>query len=370
MNIAVTGAHGFIGRNLIEHLTRSDKCSVLPIGREDSWSQVATYLEQSQLIFHLAGVNRPTDEAEYAIGNAEFTERICTHLRSRNRSTSIVFSSSIQADLSNAYGASKYAAEQTLSTYAQQSGARVSIYRLPNVFGKWCRPNYNSVVATFCHNISHGIPISISDVSRELQLVYIDDVIRHFLSELTTENQPGLSYASIQPVHQIRLGELAQLLQSFRTSRQTLFTPDFSNPLVHKLYATYLSYLDEHEFGYVLDKRVDQRGCLAEFIKSPHFGQIFVSRTAPGITRGNHFHHTKTEKFMVLEGKAMIRFRPIEGDKTIEYPVQGDEFKVVDIPPGYTHSIENVGENELVTLFWASELFNPQQPDTYAMPVL
>ncbi|MFZ1771071.1 MAG: glucose-6-phosphate isomerase family protein, partial [Caldilinea sp.] len=232
------------------------------------------------------------------------------------------------------------------------------------------RPNYNSVVATFCHNIARDLPITISDPERRLELVYIDDVVEQFAAESSVSQRPGVAVHSVEPGYAVTLHELAELLRSFRAMRQSLRTPDLGNPFVHKLYATYLSYLPVDEFAYALDKKCDPRGCLAEFIKSPGFGQIFVSRTLPGITRGNHYHHTKTEKFLVLEGEAVVRFRPLDGDKVIEYPVSGADFRVVDIPPGYTHSIENTGDSELVTLFWADEIFDPSHPDTYALPVL
>lgn len=370
MNIVVTGAHGFIGKNLVAWLERQTSHQLLCFGRQDPWARLAEGLAQADFVFHLAGVNRPQTTEEYYIGNVAFTDQICNQLRATGRTVPLVLASSIQAAMDNPYGQSKRQAEEVVQAYAQQVGTHVAIYRLPNVFGKWCRPNYNSVVATFCHNLARNQPITISDRNRTLELVYVDDVIQQFVDELAKREAGAVDYPQVHPTYSTTLGRLADLLQSFRQMRQTLVAAEFSEPLVHKLYATYLSYLEEDSFAYGLERKCDQRGCLAEFIKSPAFGQIFVSRTLPGVTRGNHYHHTKTEKFLVLEGKAMIRFRHLNSDTLIEYPVCGEEFRVVDIPPGYTHSIENVGSSELITLFWASEVFNPTQPDTYALPVI
>ena len=245
------------------------------------------------------------------------------------------------------------------------------IYRLANVFGKWCRPNYNSVVATFCHNIARDLPITISDPGRSVTLVYVDDVMRHFVGELAAAGAGG-GVSALGGAHDTDHAWASWRHRSgrFAPAAATLRMPDFTDPFIGKLYATYLSYLPEDEFAYSLDRKCDARGCLAEFVKLPAFGQIFVSRTAPGVTRGNHYHHTKTEKFLVLEGEAIVRFRRLDGEDVIEYRVAGADMRVVDIPPGYTHSLENIGAGELVTLFWASEIFDPAQPDTYALPVL
>ncbi|MCE7979620.1 MAG: NAD-dependent epimerase/dehydratase family protein [Caldilinea sp. CFX5] len=370
MKILVTGANGFIGKNLLAQLTRQTGAAVIAIGRENSWDEVAQGLAEADFIYHLAGVNRPQQVEEFHQGNAEFTERLCDHLLANQRATPIVFTSSIQAELDNPYGRSKRMAEEALCHYAAQSKAYVAIYRLPNVFGKWCRPHYNSVVATFCHQLARDLPITISDPKRELNLIYIDDVVAQFQQELDCTKKSGVQWPQAQPTQQTTLDELAALLQSFRRLRTELVTPNFGDTFTHQLYATYLSYLPQDAFAYALEQKCDARGCLAEFIKAPNFGQIFVSRTAPGVTRGNHYHHTKTEKFLVLAGSALIRFRHLHSAEVIEYPVKGEEFRVVDIPPGYTHAIENIGSTELVTLFWASEIFTPERPDTYALPIL
>ena len=370
MLILVTGSAGFVGKHLMESLGRRPGVQAVGVDIGSKPEDLETALAQADAIFHLAGTNRPQNVEEFTTGNADFTAHICERLQQLGRHPLIVFSSSIQAALDNPYGVSKRQAEDAISRYAEEAKAPAAIFRLRNVFGKWCRPNYNSVTATFCHNIAHDLPISISDPDRELELVYIDDVVAGFLAALDQPPAVGTcERREILKFHKITLGGLAEKIRSFRESRKTLLLPDFSDELTKRLYATYLSYLDGSDFGYLLDKKTDPRGCLAEFVKSPAAGQIFVSRTKPGITRGNHYHHTKTEKFMVVEGSAIIRFRHINSQEVIEYPVEGHEFKVVDIPPGYTHSIENVGTAEMVVLFWASEIFNPENTDTYFVQV-
>jgi UDP-2-acetamido-2,6-beta-L-arabino-hexul-4-ose reductase len=315
-------------------------------------------------------VNRPEKPEDFQTGNAGFTSEICENLVKLGRRPCLVLSSSIQAALDNAYGQSKRGAETAVESWARQHEASAVIFRLKNVFGKWCRPNYNSVTATFCHNIAHDLPITISDPNRELDLVYIDHVIEAMLGVLDQVPKPGIAeYREVSKSFRTTLGDLAARIRSFRESRRTLRLPTFEDEFTRCLYATYLSYLDGPEFSYRLEAKHDPRGSLAEFMKSEQFGQIFVSRTKPGITRGNHYHHTKTEKFLVLEGEAVIRFRHIDGKEIIEHQVSGAEYRVLDIPPGYTHSIENVGTGEMVVLFWASEIFDPARPDTIALPV-
>ncbi|NLW13523.1 MAG: SDR family oxidoreductase [Trueperella sp.] len=370
MRVLVTGSKGFIGRNLTVRLQEQGKYEILEIDRENSWESVVQALATADYVVHLAGINRPKTEDEFGAGNVGFTQRLCAELERQGRSLPILFSSSIQAILDNPYGRSKREAEEVIANYAQRTGAPAIIYRLPNVFGKWCRPNYNSVVATFCYNIARDLPITISDPNRELELAYIDDVVRAFLADMDLSERTGVYYREVPVTHKTTLAKLADTIRSFKESRRTLLVPDHADPFTHKLYATYLSYLDSEDFAYDLEQRIDARGALAEFIKSKHVGQIFVSRTKPGITRGNHYHHTKNEKFLVLSGEAIVRFRRIDDESVIEYSVRGEDFRVIDIPPGYTHSIQNVGDTELVTLFWANEIFDPENPDTYALPVI
>lgn len=368
MKILVTGARGFIGRNLIAYLRVRGDCTVIPFDIDDSPADLRAGLESADIVYHLAGVNRPQSEDEFETGNVRLTREICAALNGLGATPAIVMSSSAQAALDNPYGRSKRRAEDALHEFGARSGARVRIYRLKNVFGKWCRPNYNSVVATFCHNIANDLPIRISDPRRELELVYIDDVIEAFLAELPV--QSGSNSCREIPSVRLTLGELAGRTQSFHEMRATLLAPNFSIRFNQQLYATYLSYVPDNARGRQLEIKPDQRGALAEFIKSEAFGQVFISRTRPGVTRGNHYHHTKTEKFFVVEGEAVIRMRHIETDHLAEYRVRGRDFQVIDIPPGYTHSIENIGAGELITLFWASEIFDPDRPDTYFLPVL
>jgi len=349
---------------------------------DDSTDSLRAGLETADIVYHLAGVNRPDTTDEFETGNAGLTRDICGVLRGLGRAPAIVMSSSVQAELENPYGVSKRHAEDVLRVFAAQTGAQVCIYRLKNVFGKWCRPNYNSVVATFCRNIANDLPIQISEPSRELELAYVDDVVEAFLAALEAGPLPdgrgsvtgvvnaSRDYASEIPSVRLTLGDLAGRIQSFHDMRTNLLTPDFAVRFNQRLYATYLSYVPDEARRQQLAIKSDQRGGLAEFIKSNHFGQIFISRTKPGITRGNHYHHTKAEKFFVVEGEGIIRMRHIESSDVVAYRVRGEAFQVIDIPPGCTHSIENVGAAEMVTLFWASEIFNPDQPDTYFLPVV
>jgi UDP-2-acetamido-2,6-beta-L-arabino-hexul-4-ose reductase len=368
MKVLVTGSQGFLGKNLVSHLVRQPGLEVLAFDQDNGPEELTAAVAAADFVFHLAGVNRPQRDEEFRTGNAELTRQVVAGLAKAGGRAPIVLSSSVQAEQDTPYGRSKREAEVAVAWYADQGG-RALIYRLKNVFGKWCRPNYNSVVATFCYNAANGLPLSISDPARQLELVHVDNVVRCFVAELGF-SEPGLEWREVSPTFSITLGRLAELIQSFPEMRRNLFVPDFGDEFVRKLYGTYLSYLPTGAFAYPLETKCDNRGCLAEFIKAASIGQIFVSRTLPGITRGNHYHHTKTEKFMVLQGEAVIRFRHILSGDVIEYPVRGDEFKVVDIPTGYTHSIENVGQGELVTLFWASEVFDPARPDTEFLKVL
>ncbi len=362
--VLVTGARGFVGRNLCSVLGRRDDIELYEFDIDNNPAELDTALQQVDCIIHLAGVNRPEDSKEFETGNVGSIKDICDKLKDIGRTPKIILSSSIQAALDNPYGVSKRLAEEVLQRFAENTGAECVVYRFKNLFGKWCRPNYNSVTATFCHNIANDLPIQISDPSNEIELTHIDDVVEAFTAELSSSS-PGFRFA--QPLESVwvTLGELAEKIYFFKKMRTSLHLPVLDNDFDRALYGTYLSYLDIRDFEYGLEKRSDQRGSLAEFLKSSSMGQIFVSRTKPGIIRGDHYHHTKTEKFLVLQGTAIIRFRHIDSDQVLEYRVRGEDYRVLDIPPGYTHSIENVGQDELVTLFWASEIFDPEKPDTY-----
>ena len=365
-NVLITGAKGFIGRNLAAHLKPRQDVRLFEYDLGNTDTELYDWASQADVVFHLAGVNRPQNVDEFEAGNAGFTGILCRLLAECDRKPHVIVSSSVQVELDNPYGKSKRRAEETLREFAARTGAMVSIFRLKNVFGKWCRPNYNSVVATFCHNIAHDLPIQVNDPNRSLEVVHVDDVVAAFLKEMDAPQKRDSILVAPDPIpsYTVTLGDLAGLIQFFREMKKTLQTPDFSLEFNRKLYATYLSYVEPERWQYGLDVKSDARGNLAEFIKSPWFGQIFVSRTLPGVTRGNHYHHVKTEKFFVVAGEGLIRFRHIEGTEIIEHRVRGEDYRVVEIPPGYAHSITNVGTTELITLFWASEVFDRDRPDT------
>lgn len=373
MKVLITGARGFIGTNLGVALERA----AVEVARVDVESPPADWAAGARgatAVFHLAGVNRPSDEREFDAGNLGSLDALFSALAQAAAGSAgtppvIVLSSSTQAAEDSPYGRSKLAAELALEEYSRRTGTPAVIYRLPGVFGKWARPDYNSVVATFCHRIARGLPIGISDPSRVLRLVHIDDVIAAFVRHL--ENAPdGVTRGAAEPVFEVALGELAARIRGFRDARTTLEVADASDPLTRRLLGTYTSYVPPEDLAYALQQRTDARGTLAELLKSARFGQIFVSRTKPGVTRGNHYHDLKVEKFCVVEGDAVIRFRPVTGGAVTEHRVSGIELKVVDIPPGMTHNIENVGGGDLVVLFWASEILDRDRPDTHACEVI
>jgi UDP-2-acetamido-2,6-beta-L-arabino-hexul-4-ose reductase len=370
MNILVTGAKGFIGKNLIVTLKRRAGVVIIEHDLDSPAGLLEEGLAKSDVIYHLAGVNRPEQVKDFTSGNFDLTRQICNTLQRLARTPLLVLSSSTQAALDNPYGLSKRQAEEAVFSFGRETGASVFVFRLSGVFGKWCRPNYNSVVATFCHNITRNLPIAISDPTRTIELVYVDDVVHALIGVIDGRlHVSDGTYCLAEPTYRISLGALADMIQGFRDSRVSLALPDISDPFVRALYATYVSYLPTDSFAYALTQRVDPRGELAELMKSPRIGQVFVSRTRPGFTRGNHYHDTKVEKFVVMEGDAVIRFRHIMGGDVIEYTVSGREFRVVDIPPGYIHSIENIGQNDLIVLFWAAEIFDPADPDAFGMTV-
>lgn len=365
--ILVTGAAGFIGKHVCLALRRAGGFEVLEYDVVNEPTELAAMVARAAFVIHLAGVNRPKEDSEFSTGNGGFTQALCEMVAADGRGIPIAMSSSIQAERDNAYGVSKRLAEEALLAHQRATGAPVYLYRLPNVFGKWSRPNYNTVVATFCHNISRGLPVTVTDRDAALKFVYIDDVVRD-LVELAGGGG-GATQREVSPVHAITLGGLHDLIVSFKESRDNSLLPDFGNPLVKSLYATYLSFLEPTDYARPVDLKADDRGWLFELVKSGGAGQIFVSKTKPGITRGNHYHDTKVEKFCVIQGQGVIRFRHLLGAEIIEYPVDDQAIRVVDIPPGLTHSIENTGSGEMITLFWASEIFDPSRPDTFFVPV-
>ena len=368
MKILVTGADGFIGKNLCVSLAEQAGFEVLPVVRATDPAALESKVAQADAVIHLAGVNRPQDPAEFAAGNADFTARLCQALLATGRPIPVAFASSIQADRDNPYGLSKRAAEDHLRRYAEASGAPVALYRLANVFGKWSRPDYNSAVATFCHNIARGLPIQVNDASAALQLVYIDDVVAELLRFLADPGS-GVGLRQAGPVYATTVGELARQIEAFKDVRTSLVTERVGTGLVRALYATYVSFLPPQAFSYGVPKYGDARGVFVEMLKTPDCGQFSFFTAHPGITRGGHYHHTKTEKFLVIKGVARYRFRHLLTDELFEVDSRGDEPLVVETIPGWAHDITNIGDDELVVMLWANEIFDRQNPDTIASPV-
>lgn len=363
--VLVTGSEGFVGKNLQVQLNRREDIEIIPFDKGHSLDYLEEVVGKVDFIFHLAGENRPQNPADFMRVNKGLTEILTALAVKTGRKIPIAYTSSIQAELENDYGKSKKAAEDALISYSESTGSPVCIFRFPNLFGKWSRPNYNSVVSTFCYNISHDLDITISDENRELELTHIDDVTSAFDELLNRELNPEQHFYAVDKSFKVTLKELAKKVRNFKEMRETAVLPDLSDEFTRVLYSTYLSYLDSDNFSYGVEMKTDNRGMLFELLKSPHFGQIFVSTTKPGITRGNHYHDTKVEKFCVISGEANIKFRHILTNEIISYKVSGDKIQVVDIPPGYTHAIENTGDTEMIVLFWASEMFDPNRPDTY-----
>jgi UDP-2-acetamido-2,6-beta-L-arabino-hexul-4-ose reductase len=362
MKILVTGSKGFIAKNLILHLQRMENMEVMGLDRSSAMSVWEEVLGQADIVFHLAGTNRPPDPKQFQQDNHDLTRFIVDRLEKKGRHYKLIFSSSRQAEMDNPYGRSKKDAEDYIRNKVKHGAA--FIYRLPGAFGKWCRPNYNSVVATYCYNATHNLPLNISDPDHELRLVYIDDVIHSFIGQIHNAVSIGVLEEHVAPVYAVKLGKLAATIQSFSKNRNTLFLPNVGDGLEKALYSTWLTYLPTDDFSYDLELKTDPRGSLFELFKTKTSGQVFLSTTLPGITRGNHFHHSKTEKFVVIQGSGRIQFRSSLGEDVIEYDVNGARPKVVDIPPGYTHNITNTGEDTMITLFWANEVFDPNNPDT------
>lgn len=369
MNVLVTGANGFIGKNLVVAL-KSQKCTtVFEYDLDTDLALLDEYCKQADFVFHLAGVNRPKEQSEFIEGNLGFTSKLLETLEKHNNTCPVMISSSIQATLDNPYGQSKKAGEDLLFKYGQQTGAKVLVYRFPNVFGKWCRPNYNSAIATFCHNLARDLPITVNDPDVVLNLVYIDDVVNELINALEGKETRVGDFCEVREVYQKRLGDIVDLIYSFKNSREERSIPNMSDPFTKKLYSTYLSYLPKDKFSYELKMNVDNRGSFTEFIKTLDRGQISFNVSKPGVVKGNHWHRTKNEKFLVVSGKGVLRFRKIDEDEVIEYFVSGDKLEVVDIPVGYTHNIENLGDSDMVTIMWANEPFDPDNPDTYYLEV-
>jgi UDP-2-acetamido-2,6-beta-L-arabino-hexul-4-ose reductase len=365
MKILVTGSNGFVGKNLVAELRNKGYQDLLLFDIDSDPNLLDVYTKDCDFVFHLAGVNRPKEEKEFIEGNYGFTSNLLGLLQKHNNLAPILITSSIQAELDNPYGQSKKAGENVVFEYGKITGANVFVYRLPNLFGKWSKPNYNTVVATFCSNIARSIDIQINHPDLVLKLCYIDDLLAEFIGTLEGIPTRDGIFCKVSAEYTITLQKLAETLKNFKNSRSSLSVPDNNNDLEKKLYSTYLSFLPENDFCYDLTMHEDLRGSFTEFIRTSNQGQISVNISKPGITKGNHWHHTKNEKFFVVSGSGVIKFRKVGEERVIEYKVNGDKFQVVDIPTGYTHLITNTGVKDLVTLMWANEPFDSQNPDTY-----
>ncbi|HEB56704.1 MAG TPA: SDR family oxidoreductase [Gammaproteobacteria bacterium] len=364
MRVLITGANGFIGKNLVVRLNEIKDIDVVKFSRKNSMSELASMCSEIDFVVHLAGVNRPKNDSEFTAGNETLTNILCDALSMTGRKIPVIYSSSIQADQNNPYGQSKLSSEQTIAAYSVSTGSKSYIYRLPNVFGKWCKPNYNSVVATFCHNIANDLDIQINDPNVSLNLVYIDDVVEEFMSVLTKRKKS--EKAEISPVYSIKLGKLAEQIRAFRDSRKYLNIDRVGLGLTRCLYATYLSYQKPENFSCNLIKNSDKRGSFVEVLKTVDSGQFSYFTSKPGETRGEHYHHTKNEKFLVVSGKAKFRFRNIITNEDYTVHTSDEKPQIVETIPGWAHDITNIGQSEMVVLLWANEIFDKENPDTYA----
>lgn len=367
MKILVTGVNGFIGKNLCFQLEEQGFADIIKIDRTHSIQELDTALESVDFIYHLAGVNRTKNEDEFKQGNVDLTTHIVSRLQELNRQTPILLTSSIQAAQESPYGVSKALAEEAVNQYAKQSQAKVYIYRLPNVFGKWCRPNYNSVVATFCHNVVNDLPLTINDPSAKVNLVYIDTVCEHFIHHLSNDEQSGEQ--SIKPIYPTTVGDIATALESFKASKISLVTENVGTGFLRALYSTYISYYSPEHFSYNVPAYTDPRGSFCEFLKTKEAGQFSFFTAHPGITRGGHYHHSKNEKFLVIKGQAKFKFEQIATGERYELNVTGGDYRVVETVPGWTHDVTNIGESELIVMLWANEIFDREKPDTFAKPL-
>lgn len=370
--ILVTGANGFIGKNLVVRFNELSNVSVSTFVRGDDTTRLPQLVAKADAVVHLAGENRPADEAAFAQVNTGLTSVLCNAIQKESGATGrhvrLVLASSTQAERDNPYGRSKLAAEAAVQALVKETGNPCVIFRLPGVFGKWCKPNYNSVVATFCHNVARDLPIQINDPVASLRLVYADDVVTALLAALEAPTS-GCVQAKVEPEYIVNLGELANQIRAFRDCRSTLMTERVGTGFVRALYATYVSYLPNEKFSYEVQQHADPRGVFVEMLKTPDSGQFSYFTAHPSITRGGHYHHTKTEKFLVIRGEALFRFRNLLTHELVELRTSGAKPQVVDTIPGWSHDITNVGNEEMVVMLWANENFDRERPDTVASKV-
>jgi UDP-2-acetamido-2,6-beta-L-arabino-hexul-4-ose reductase len=374
MRILITGANGFIGSNLRCHLNERSNIDLVTFTREHSDDTLSELLEGVDWVFHLAGANRPQNPEEFFASNAGLTEKLCLAIKSTNKHIPVVFTSSIQADYDNDYGRSKTAAEEVLLQLQQDTGNPVFIYRLANVFGKWARPNYNSVVATFCHNISHDLPIHINDPSATVRMLYIDDLMHSFMElfdSVTSKNSDieKSVYVNVTPEYHVSVGELADLLYRFKSTRDDLITEKVGKGMIRALYSTFISYLPPKSFTFSVNQHGDERGIFVEMLKTQDSGQFSFFTSHPGITRGGHYHHSKTEKFLVIRGRARFRFRNILTNEFYEIFTSDKVSQIIETVPGWSHDVTNVSDEELICMLWANEVFDPSKPDTFTSVV-
>ncbi len=365
MNVLVTGSKGFIGKNLLIHLSLIPDVKIIEYDMDDNFSKIEDNINNIDFIFHLAGVNRPDNVDEFYKGNTDLTKSIIDLLNDKKKTIPFVYSSSTQAELDNDYGKSKRQAEEYISSNYNNG----IIYRFHNVFGKWCRPNYNSVIATFCYNISHNLEISVNDPDKELELIYIDDICETLVKLLTDNDNKNKKVNYIEPRYKKTLGEIADLIKSFKGNMESIFVPKTGDAFIKKLFATYVSYVPIEEMVTRTEMHVDARGSFTELVKTLDSGQFSVSVSAPGVFRGNHYHNTKMERFIVVKGKAKISFRKVDDSEKIDFVVSGDDIKVITIPVGYTHKIENIGDDDMILCLWCNELLDHNHMDTYPMYV-
>ena len=395
MKILVTGARGFVGRNLVSQLRNIQsgkvKCygdltvdAVYEYDIDSTIEELEVYCHDCDFVFNLAGVNRPQKQEEFMLGNFGFASTLLDTLKKHHKNCPVMISSSIQATLAGRFGTSEYgkskkAGEELMFKYGEETGGKVLIYRFPNLFGKWCRPNYNSAVATFCHNMAHDLPITVNDPAVELELLYIDDLVEEMISALKGEEHrcefDGVDtvlkfdgrYCAAPITHKVTLGEIIRLLEVFKNQPVTLVVPEIPyGSFAKKLYSTFLSYLPKEKVAFSLKMNVDQRGSFTELLRSRNCGQVSVNISKPGITKGQHWHHSKWEFFIVVSGHGLIQERKIGTDEVIEFEVSGEKIEAVHMLPGYTHNIINLSDTEdLVTVMWANESFDPRRPDTY-----